>query len=605
VSISLAATPDSAAGLGPAALAGLDPATDLVGEKSDGGGGSGGSGGPALLGVCTAALAHCLWSAAPAPSQASPGSPASSPIRSAAIDGVAALLRALHDRARPDGGGPALDPALFHAPPGALSPSRFLAEVRGGHPTPRAAVVLRLAPFLVPFRDRVAAFMDALADDGGGGGGEDDEWGWSMLGGGPPRPPRFAVIRRTAVLADALASLAPLPPRTLATGRIRIQFIDEHGLEEAGIDGGGLWKECANLLVRAGFSPATTPADDGVCEGGDGGGAGLFAETPGRELYPDPAAVAAAVAASARHGSGLGGSPPPTTSLATYEFLGRLLGRLARDGLASGVPLAPFVVKQLLRRPVGLADLPSLDPALAASLAALRSAPAADVEAAGLSFTASDAAGGEVPLHPGGEARPVTGENVVEFVVRAAHHYLTARLAPAIAALRRGLEATLPPGWAAAFGAAEFAALLGGGGGSGGGGGGGPGGAPSAAPLDLDDMRAHARYGGGYDDAHPAVAAFWEAVAGMSPAEQAAVLRFVTAAGRPPLLGFSRLEPPLPIVPAGGGGGGGGGPGDAARLPTAATCLNLLKLPAYAGGAAEVRAKLLYAAAEAGGFGLS
>ena len=164
--------------------------------------------------------------------------------------------------------------------------------------------------------------------------------------------------------------------------------------------------------------------------------------------------------------------------------------------------------------------------------------------------------------------------------------------------MRRGLESTLPPGWGSAFGAAEFGVLLGGGV---------PGPATSLAsapPLDVDDMRAHARYGGGYGPDRPAVVDFWDALGGMGPADQAAVLRFATAAGRPPLLGFARLAPPLTIVPAGGGGGEAA---PTSRLPTAATCLNLLKLPDYgrAGGAALVAERLLYAAREASGFGLS
>ena len=31
---------------------------------------------------------------------------------------------------------------------------------------------------------------------------------------------------------------------------VRIQFVDEHGIEEAGIDGGGLFKDFMEHLVR-------------------------------------------------------------------------------------------------------------------------------------------------------------------------------------------------------------------------------------------------------------------------------------------------------------------------------------------------------------------
>ncbi len=33
-------------------------------------------------------------------------------------------------------------------------------------------------------------------------------------------------------------------------GQVRIKFVDEHGMEEAGIDGGGLFKDFMEHLVR-------------------------------------------------------------------------------------------------------------------------------------------------------------------------------------------------------------------------------------------------------------------------------------------------------------------------------------------------------------------
>lgn len=50
---------------------------------------------------------------------------------------------------------------------------------------------------------------------------------------------------------------------------------------------------------------------------------------------------------------------------------------------------------------------------------------------------------------------------------------------------------------------------------------------------------------------------------------------FVTSCSRQPLLGFGHLKPPLCVqkVPLRDGEGD--------RLPSSATCMNLLKLPAY------------------------
>ena len=59
--------------------------------------------------------------------------------------------------------------------------------------------------------------------------------------------------------------------------------------------------------------------------------------------------------------------------------------------------------------------------------------------------------------------------------------------------------------------------------------------------------------------------------------EQAQWLKFVTACSRAPLLGFRYLEPPLCIQLAGHVGNAE----SQERLPTSATCMNLLKLPPY------------------------
>jgi hypothetical protein len=56
-------------------------------------------------------------------------------------------------------------------------------------------------------------------------------------------------------------------------GRLRIQFIDKYGEAEAGVDGGGLFKDFMESIVREGFDPNR----------------GLFRSTAENRLYPNPA----------------------------------------------------------------------------------------------------------------------------------------------------------------------------------------------------------------------------------------------------------------------------------------------------------------------------
>lgn len=68
-----------------------------------------------------------------------------------------------------------------------------------------------------------------------------------------------------------------------------------------------------------------------------------------------------------------------------------------------------------------------------------------------------------------------------------------------------------------------------------------------AEALDLDDLRRHVVYSGGYHDDHPVIHEFWRALQSMTPDEQRGLLRFVTSCSRPPLLGFRYLEPNMCI----------------------------------------------------------
>lgn len=107
-------------------------------------------------------------------------------------------------------------------------------------------------------------------------------------------------------------------------------------------------------------------------------------------------------------------------------------------------------------------------------------------------------------------------------------------------------------------------------------------------------------YAGGYADDHPVIQNFWQVVSSFGPSDQSALLKFVTACSRPPLLGFRYLEPAMGIQMA-----GHVGETDAeGRLPTAATCMNLLKLPPYP-TVRQMRDKLLYAIHSGVGFDLS
>ena len=89
--------------------------------------------------------------------------------------------------------------------------------------------------------------------------------------------------------------------------------------------------------------------------------------------------------------------------------------------------------------------------------------------------------------------------------------------------------------------------------------------------------------------------------------ERSALLRFCTGCSRPPLGGFGALNPPLVVRLVSTGGGSEGffsslfsRKRSAANLPGAATCFNMLKLPANS-SSRTLEAKIRKAIAEARG----
>ena len=118
----------------------------------------------------------------------------------------------------------------------------------------------------------------------------------------------------------------------------------------------------------------------------------------------------------------------------------------------------------------------------------------------------------------------------------------------------------------------------------------------TAKDIDVRDLRAHTSYGGGYHHSQPYIHDFWDILTNEMTADQRSkFLKFVTSCSRPPLRGFGSLSPNITIYYV---------RDDTDRLPTSATCVNLLKLPKY-GSKQVLKQKLLMAIESASGFELT
>ncbi|KAJ3049351.1 hypothetical protein HK097_009641 [Rhizophlyctis rosea] len=397
--------------------------------------------------------------------------------------------------------------------------------------------ILNNVPFVIPFDVRVKIFREWVRLDRNRNGLEDLQW---------HNPIARITIRRQHVFEDGFSHLNALGSRL--KNRIAITFISEQGYEEAGIDGGGVFKEFLTSLSKQAFDPNY----------------GLFQITREQLLYPSPHAVAS-----------------EDTQLPYMEFLGRILGKALYEDVLVDAAFAPFFLTKWLGRINYLDDLPSLDPDLYRGLISLKNYDG-DVADMGLTFSIDDDDFGtsrSVDLVPNGSHIPVTAENRRRYIHLVANYRLNTQIMRQTNAFFRGLKDLIEPKWLKMFNQQELQMLIGG----------------ATSPIDIADLRRNTQYGGGFDEEHPTVQAFWNVVEHFDEEDKRKLVKFVTSCARPPLLGFKELRPQFAVRNAGQ---------EVERLPTASTCVNLLKMPAYRDPQA-LKEKLLYAINAGAGFELS
>ncbi|XP_028115773.1 E3 ubiquitin-protein ligase UPL6-like isoform X1 [Camellia sinensis] len=404
----------------------------------------------------------------------------------------------------------------------------------------RACEILKHAPFLVPSTSRVKIFTSQLAE------------ARQRHGSHAVFTRNLFRIRRDHIMEDAFSQLSALSEEDLR-GPIRVTFVNEFGVEEAGIDGGGIFKDFMENITRTAFDVQY----------------GLFKETVDHLLYPNP-------------GSGM----IHEDHLQFFHFLGTVLAKAMFEGILVDIPFATFFLSKLKQKYNYLNDLPSLDPELYRHLIFLKHYED-DISELELYFVIVNNEYGEQnveELLPGGKNIRVTNENVITFIHLIANCRLNFQIRQQSSHFLRGFQQLIQKDWIDMFNEHELQLLISG----------------SVDGFDVEDLRAHTNYAGGYYSDHYVIDMFWEVLRNFSRENQMKFLKFVTGCSRGPLLGFKYLEPLFCIQRAGG---------DASeetldRLPTSATCMNLLKLPPYR-SKEQLEQKLVYAINADAGFDLS
>ncbi|KAI8884282.1 HECT-domain-containing protein [Backusella circina FSU 941] len=429
--------------------------------------------------------------------------------------------------------------------------SLFLNSVRQGDPVPLR--VLQLMPHTIPFNIRLQIFRDWIALDR-----------TTVMNTGN----KIIRVRRDRVLEDGYHGLCGLSPSSWK-GNIRVSFVNELGVDEAGIDQGGPFKDFITMLISEAFEPNH----------------GLFAATKTNSYYPNPT--------SSVHGA---------NHIQLFEFIGKTIGKALYEGVLLDVQFAGFLLARLLGRNIFLEELKELDEEVWRNLTFIKHYEG-DVEDLGLTFEADEDVFGKIQSHDlkySGKNISVTSDNKVEYIYLMADYKLNQRTKEQTKAFIHGFRTVISESWIKLFSPPELQRALSG----------------EDTDFDVSDLRKHTVYQDGYFDQHPVIRSLWQIVDDFSSSDKRAFLKFATGCPKPPLGGFDYLQPPFTIrmvsTDASGTLDGVGvvksffkmNMNKSGRLPSSSTCFNLLKLPAYT-KKSLLKDKLCYAIHSNTGFELS
>ncbi|XP_063241461.1 ubiquitin-protein ligase E3B isoform X2 [Bacillus rossius redtenbacheri] len=372
--------------------------------------------------------------------------------------------------------------------------STFINDLEKGKKTPQ--ILLQKMPFIIPHEERVRLFRRLVAKEK------------TVLGltesACVSLQSTLIMVHRSRIVEDGYRQLALLPSQALK-GVIRVRFINEQGLDEAGIDQDGVFKEFLEETIKRVFDPSLN----------------FFRVTSEERLYPSPTSYL------------------QENHLQLFEFVGRMLGKAVYEGIVVDVPFASFFLTQLLGAQhqalySSIDELPSLDRDLYRSLTFIKHH-GSDVRDLDLTFSVDEDCMGSLVTHelvPGGRAVPVTGENKINYIHLMAHFRMNTQIKEQTAAFIRGFRSIVNPDWLSMFSAPELQRLISG----------------DNVPLDLKDLRRHTHYYGGFHDSHRVVCWLWDVLEkDFHEEERRLFLKFVTSCSKPPLLGFAHLEPPFSI----------------------------------------------------------
>lgn len=454
--------------------------------------------------------------------------------------------------------------------------------------------ILAYAPFMVPFEKRAEIFHFFIEYDKRNN--NVNEWFPTKVEG---------VISRDNMLFDSFNSFGNLTG-TEFKRQFSVQFINNFGEREAGIDGGGLTKELLTTLVSSTFVPSEENRVKNK-------GLQFFKEAVDYKLYCNPEFFFKLQYERLHPKEKIPYACTNDEYLKICRFLGMVIGKCLYDNVLLDISFTSFFLntcatlgskffKNLIGEKISVVghnnsfdELKNLDLSLCRSLNyILVQTDPEKFENMSLMFTVDDVFYDEnrtlhhveVPLLPlqkrspnsAPEPVPVAVNNKMQFVRLVTSFKLSKQTDLVMKYFVEGLFQVIKPYWLLLFNPYELQTLISG----------------DDDAIDIDDLQRNVEYGG-FLETDQTISDLFDILREFSRTDRGKFIKFVTSSPKQPLLGFKELNPKFGIRNSGS---------DTSRLPTASTCVNLLKIPDYK-NKELLREKLLYSINSKAGFDLS
>lgn len=281
-------------------------------------------------------------------------------------------------------------------------------------------------------------------------------------------------VHRSRLLEDGFSQLSKLNPRALKS-IIRVKFVNQQGLPEAGIDQDGVFKEFLELILKQVFDP----------------GLNLFKSTANNVLYPSST------------------SHIHDNHLDLFEFVGKMLGKAVYEGICVDLYLAPVLLATVLRKKLWAFDeLSTLDPELYKNLTFVKHYDG-DITDLELSFAFEEDVLGQVrnlllllmsiqvktrELIVGGSRTKVTNDNKIAYIHRMALFRVVNQTQEQCHKFVEGFKTIVSPHFLALFTPHELQKLISG----------------QNSDIDLADLKKHTQYYGGFHGNHKVIRWLWD-----------------------------------------------------------------------------------------------